>query len=241
MAIPTFPTCDMSKRSSRHTVCALGLLGMVALALVALSRSSASDEPQQRRSLFYKKSATQGYKASSACSDNSNACGGDYYVGPTTCCDENYVCTYVTNYFSQCIEVPTDANRCVPADALCKSSDGVDEYCCQEGLTCTQIDSSSPYSKCQTPQTPTVEVCANYGQCGGQGWTGCTTCAASYLCVYLSDFFSQCEPVAVDSSGCLGEFAVCSTSDGRWQNCCQTGLTCTRVDNESFFAKCQKA
>ncbi|KAF3933018.1 hypothetical protein ABW20_dc0105643 [Dactylellina cionopaga] len=31
-----------------------------------------------------------------------------------------------------------------------------------------------------------------FGQCGGQGWTGPTTCVSGYTCVYSNDFYSQC-------------------------------------------------
>ncbi|PPQ84245.1 hypothetical protein CVT24_012922 [Panaeolus cyanescens] len=33
-----------------------------------------------------------------------------------------------------------------------------------------------------------------YGQCGGQGWTGPTTCVSGYTCVYSNDYYSQCVP-----------------------------------------------
>ncbi|EPS39826.1 hypothetical protein H072_6315 [Dactylellina haptotyla CBS 200.50] len=33
-----------------------------------------------------------------------------------------------------------------------------------------------------------------YGQCGGQGWTGATSCVSGYTCTYSNDFYSQCVP-----------------------------------------------
>ncbi|KAF3919027.1 hypothetical protein ABW21_db0200894 [Orbilia brochopaga] len=33
-----------------------------------------------------------------------------------------------------------------------------------------------------------------YGQCGGQGWTGPTSCVSGYTCVSSNDFYSQCVP-----------------------------------------------
>jgi xyloglucan-specific endo-beta-1,4-glucanase len=33
-----------------------------------------------------------------------------------------------------------------------------------------------------------------YGQCGGQGWSGATTCVSGYTCVYSNDYYSQCQP-----------------------------------------------
>ncbi|KAH6910987.1 lipolytic enzyme [Coprinopsis sp. MPI-PUGE-AT-0042] len=33
-----------------------------------------------------------------------------------------------------------------------------------------------------------------YGQCGGTGWTGSTTCVSGATCVKLNDWYSQCQP-----------------------------------------------
>ncbi|KAF8201783.1 cellobiohydrolase II [Pholiota molesta] len=33
-----------------------------------------------------------------------------------------------------------------------------------------------------------------YGQCGGTGWTGATTCASGSTCVYSNPYYSQCLP-----------------------------------------------
>ncbi|GJJ14227.1 Beta-glucosidase cel3A [Clathrus columnatus] len=33
-----------------------------------------------------------------------------------------------------------------------------------------------------------------YGQCGGQGWSGATTCASGSTCVYSNPYYSQCLP-----------------------------------------------
>ncbi|EPS38651.1 hypothetical protein H072_7634 [Dactylellina haptotyla CBS 200.50] len=33
-----------------------------------------------------------------------------------------------------------------------------------------------------------------YGQCGGNGWTGPTTCVAGYTCTYQNDWYYQCVP-----------------------------------------------
>ncbi|KAJ5481176.1 mannan endo-1-4-beta-mannosidase F [Penicillium diatomitis] len=35
---------------------------------------------------------------------------------------------------------------------------------------------------------------AEYGQCGGKGWTGATTCQSPYTCQYQNDWYSQCLP-----------------------------------------------
>ncbi|PQE29576.1 fungal cellulose binding domain-containing protein [Rutstroemia sp. NJR-2017a BBW] len=33
-----------------------------------------------------------------------------------------------------------------------------------------------------------------YGQCGGSGWTGSTTCVSGSCCTYSNDYYSQCLP-----------------------------------------------
>lgn len=33
-----------------------------------------------------------------------------------------------------------------------------------------------------------------YGQCGGQGWTGATTCTSGWTCTYSNPYYSQCLP-----------------------------------------------
>ncbi|KAJ7448640.1 endoglucanase E-4 [Mycena galericulata] len=33
-----------------------------------------------------------------------------------------------------------------------------------------------------------------YGQCGGQGWTGATTCVSGFTCVLSNPYYSQCLP-----------------------------------------------
>jgi endoglucanase len=35
---------------------------------------------------------------------------------------------------------------------------------------------------------------AAFSQCAGIGWNGATTCVSGYNCVYLNDYYSQCQP-----------------------------------------------
>ncbi|PPQ66158.1 hypothetical protein CVT26_010880 [Gymnopilus dilepis] len=39
-----------------------------------------------------------------------------------------------------------------------------------------------------------------WGQCGGQGWAGATTCVAGYVCTYSNPYYSQCIPGAGTTS-----------------------------------------
>ncbi|KAJ7138469.1 CEL4a mannanase [Mycena crocata] len=48
--------------------------------------------------------------------------------------------------------------------------------------------------------TTTLAQSPIFGQCGGQGWTGPTTCATGSACVFSNPFYSQCLPGAATSS-----------------------------------------
>ncbi|KAJ7624543.1 glycoside hydrolase [Roridomyces roridus] len=39
-----------------------------------------------------------------------------------------------------------------------------------------------------------------YGQCGGQGWTGATTCVSGSTCVLMNPYYSQCLPGAATTT-----------------------------------------
>ncbi|KAJ3570368.1 hypothetical protein NP233_g4451 [Leucocoprinus birnbaumii] len=39
-----------------------------------------------------------------------------------------------------------------------------------------------------------------WGQCGGQGWSGATTCVAGYTCTVSNPYYSQCLPGTAGSS-----------------------------------------
>ena len=41
---------------------------------------------------------------------------------------------------------------------------------------------------------------AEWGQCGGQGWTGATTCVSGTTCTVINAYYSQCLPGTVSVS-----------------------------------------
>ncbi|KIO23166.1 carbohydrate esterase family 4 protein [Tulasnella calospora MUT 4182] len=51
-----------------------------------------------------------------------------------------------------------------------------------------------------------------WGQCGGQGWTGATTCVAGATCVYSNAWYSQCLPGS--SGGTTTTTQVTTTTPG---------------------------
>jgi hypothetical protein len=63
--------------------------------------------------------------------------------------------------------------------------------------TGTAKSSTTTTAKATTTSTTTVAtatgaVVAEYGQCGGTGWTGGTVCVAGTTCTYSSAYYSQC-------------------------------------------------
>lgn len=49
---------------------------------------------------------------------------------------------------------------------------------------------------------------AEWGQCGGIGWTGATTCVAGTTCTVMNAYYSQCLPGAVSGGAvCLRRLA----------------------------------
>ncbi|KAH7098385.1 cellobiohydrolase [Auriculariales sp. MPI-PUGE-AT-0066] len=51
-----------------------------------------------------------------------------------------------------------------------------------------------------------------YGQCGGQGWTGATTCVSGYTCTYSNPYYSQCLPGTATSSTSTSSSSGTSTT-----------------------------
>lgn len=53
---------------------------------------------------------------------------------------------------------------------------------------------TSTSSATSTSQTSSAGTVAEYGQCGGQGWTGATGCVSPYVCTVVNAYYSQCLP-----------------------------------------------
>ncbi|KAH7098052.1 hypothetical protein BKA62DRAFT_405706 [Auriculariales sp. MPI-PUGE-AT-0066] len=53
-----------------------------------------------------------------------------------------------------------------------------------------------------------------WGQCGGQGWPGPTTCVAGSTCTYSNPWHSQCLPDSYSSSTTATSTTTTTTSSG---------------------------
>ncbi|KAG9004202.1 hypothetical protein FRB90_011043 [Tulasnella sp. 427] len=60
--------------------------------------------------------------------------------------------------------------------------------------TTTTSKASTTTTKTSTTTSSSGGTVAAYGQCGGIGWTGGTTCVSGYTCTYSNDYYSQCVP-----------------------------------------------
>ncbi|OBZ79646.1 putative acetylxylan esterase A [Grifola frondosa] len=79
----------------------------------------------------------------------------------------------------------------LPSPTTCNTSGDV--------LTFFGLDTTTPSSTVSTPPTSPTAVptggagtVAEYGQCGGIGWTGATVCVSPFTCTVLNSYYSQC-------------------------------------------------
>ncbi|PPQ98603.1 hypothetical protein CVT24_003936 [Panaeolus cyanescens] len=54
-----------------------------------------------------------------------------------------------------------------------------------------------------------------WGQCGGQGWSGSTTCVSGYTCTYSNPYYSQCLPGSAPPGSTSSTPAPTSTTTTR--------------------------
>ncbi|EAW12441.1 putative acetyl xylan esterase (Axe1) [Aspergillus clavatus NRRL 1] len=100
--------------------------------------------------------------------------------------------------------------NCPSGSKIQSYCDAADPYCCngndanthqgygsvygQAALTFvkSKLSSSSSGGGSGGGSVGTGGTIARYGQCGGQGWTGATSCQSQYTCTAVSQWYSQC-------------------------------------------------
>lgn len=158
--------------------------------------------------LFLSQAAAQG------CSALYGQCGGIGWTG-STCCATGSSCQYVNDYYYQCLTYGGNLD-CSATYGQCGGIGWIGSTCCQSDWSCQYLNDY--YSQCLPPadiSTPTpiepttsatstssststststaASACAtNWGQCGGNGWTGPTCCKGDWACVYGNDYYWQC-------------------------------------------------
>ncbi|KAJ3272456.1 hypothetical protein HDV01_005525 [Terramyces sp. JEL0728] len=141
-------------------------------------------------------------------------CGGQGYYGSTTCV-AGYTCQVQSVWYSQCLPGSLSGSSSggsggsVPLYGQCGGQGYTGATLCSSGSCQVQsvwysqcLPGSSSGSSGSAPASTgnTGASVPLYGQCGGQGYTGATTCASG-SCVVQSVWYSQCVPAAGSSSG----------------------------------------
>ncbi|KAI1268130.1 carbohydrate-binding module family 1 protein [Xylariaceae sp. FL1019] len=61
-----------------------------------------------------------------------------------------------------------------------------------KATTSTTLTTATKTSTTSAPTSTSTGTVAQYGQCGGSGYTGATACISPYTCTYENDYYSQC-------------------------------------------------
>ncbi|EED18805.1 extracellular glycosyl hydrolase/cellulase, putative [Talaromyces stipitatus ATCC 10500] len=64
-----------------------------------------------------------------------------------------------------------------------------------------------------------------YGQCGGNGWSGATTCASGSCCTYSNDWYSQCLPCSGGGGGGTSTTLTTTTKTSSTTSSTSTGAS----------------
>ncbi|KAI0724491.1 hypothetical protein C8T65DRAFT_734111 [Cerioporus squamosus] len=95
-----------------------------------------------------------------------------------------------------------DASGAAPAPTSTATSTTASSTSATSTIVSSTSATSAPASSTTTVRTtsttsapaPTSSAAPLYGQCGGIGWTGATTCVAGATCTKQNDFYFQCVP-----------------------------------------------
>jgi hypothetical protein len=99
----------------------------------------------------------------------------------------------------------------------------------------------APTTQAPTTQAPTTEssgVAQLYDQCGGQGWSGPTTCVAFADCQRQNQWYSQCVPGEIPpEAGVAGLWEKCGGQGHTGPTECAQGGTCVR--QSQYYSQCR--
>jgi hypothetical protein len=91
----------------------------------------------------------------------------------------------------------------------------------------------------QVMNFPQAASCASdYGQCGGQGYTGTTCCSVpSTVCEVQNPYYSQCKPHPPQSTGCSADYQQCGGAVFTGPTCCAVATSFCSTQNE-YYSQC---
>ncbi|KAJ3127692.1 hypothetical protein HK098_005928 [Nowakowskiella sp. JEL0407] len=115
-------------------------------------------------------------------------------------------------------------------------------YCRKDGSTeiykCIPYLTTTTTTKTTTTTTSTaVPTCsAEWGQCGGIGYTGPKCCISGTSCQRSNDYFSQCIKAAGTGTGCASKWGQCGGIGWAGAKCCVAGTSCQRI--QEYYYQC---
>ncbi|TPX12483.1 uncharacterized protein E0L32_006895 [Thyridium curvatum] len=157
-------------------------------------------------------------------------CGGQGYTGPTQC-QPPYVCVYGGQWWSSC------------------QAGGAQQPPSTLKTTARPATTSNPTTPTNNPSPGQV---AEWGQCGGIGYTGSTQCQSGLVCVKGGDWWSSCQKSTGQSGGgsnppSSGGGSPSTGTVPQWGQCggigytgstaCKSPYRC--VTSSQWWAQCQ--
>lgn len=91
-------------------------------------------------------------------------------------------------------------------------------------------------SSCNFPPSGCPISVPVYGQCGGIGYTGSTTCTCGSACAFSNPYYSQCLPVEQSSDTSVPDYGQCGGLDYTGLTVCTCGSTC--VYSNPYYSQC---
>ncbi|KAF1325467.1 Endo-glucanase rce3, partial [Globisporangium splendens] len=161
----------------------------------------------------------------------------------TADCEPALQCIKDSDYYGRCVK----KNVTVWQQCGGKSYNGPWSATCADGSTCVKKDDW--YSQClfgqgQAPPSGTTPSVApangggaeKWSQCGGQNFSGPTTCKAGSQCIKQSDYYSQCKPDYLPVGEMCGEKKQGST----WSHPnCENGAKCVASNADQSEFRCK--
>ena len=142
--------------------------------------TTAKTTPASTKTTAKASTTTTAKAASSTLVAQWGQCGGLFYTGSTTC-QSPYVCVASSIWWSQC--------QAAAAGAQTTSS----KKATSTKAATTVKATSTTSSKKATTTASSSNTVAQWGQCGGIGYTGSTVCKSPYKCVANSVWWAQCQ------------------------------------------------
>lgn len=160
-------------------------------------------------------------------------CGGIGYTGSTNCASP-YACVCLSTWWCQCQTPPVVSSASTTMGTVVARST-------TRGLVATSATSTT------AAPIATGRTVPEWGQCGGIGYTGSTTCASSLDCACNSQWWCQCQrgtggdgpssPVEDSSGRTVAQWGQCGGIGYLGPKTCVSPFSC--ACNSKWWCQCQ--